>query len=294
MKYFAVGVKTKSLTGETLDAKYVKVSNKKIQYNKNVNIIRVPDFLPVKREIFDISIDISKKITSVEDAYLRLHLLSTLKQKPNTINLDNIFNIMPTNVFTNFGPIEPQKINQLQLQNVPIVIQNIDKFPFLLNYIIPKNVRIASISCARLGAYLSEGTVIMPSGFVNYNAGTLGKSMIEGRVSQGVVVEDGSDIGGGASIMGTLSGGGKEKIKIGKNCLIGANGGTGISLGDNSTIAAGLYITAGTKVFYKDKTVKAIELSGKGNILFLHNSSTGKVEAIDKKNKIFLNKDLHN
>jgi 2,3,4,5-tetrahydropyridine-2-carboxylate N-succinyltransferase len=293
MKYFAVGIRTKSLSNAILDAKYIKISNKKISYNKNATIVRVPEFLPVTREIFHIEIDINAKIKSVEDAYLRLYLLSMKKQKPNTINLNNIFEILPVNAFTNYGPIIPVAIESLQLKGVPLIIQNIDKFPFLLNYFIPKNVRIASSSCARLGAYLSSGTVIMPAGFVNYNAGTLGKSMIEGRISQGVTVDDGSDIGGGASIMGTLSGGGKEKITIGKNCLIGANAGTGISLGNNCIIAAGLYITSGTKIFYKNKTIKALELNGKSNILFLQDSTTGTINAIDKKNTVTLNKQLH-
>ena len=222
---------------------------------------------------------------------------------PNTINLDGLFECLPNVAGTNKGPISIYEIegrlNDSICGNNDLVIRSLDKFPCLTDYIIPKKVRIADASRVRLGAYLSEGTTIMHEGFVNFNAGTLGKAMIEGRISAGVVIGDNSDLGGGSSTMGTLSGGNDTKISVGKNCLLGANSGIGISLGDNCTVEAGLYVTAGTKinVIEKDNNkeiiVKARELSGKSNLLLMRDSLSGKVVAKNNKSKSSLNKILH-
>ncbi|MCB9811201.1 MAG: tetrahydrodipicolinate N-succinyltransferase N-terminal domain-containing protein [Candidatus Nomurabacteria bacterium] len=234
---------------------------------------------------------------TVSDAFLRLHLLSHRKVKPNEINLDGIFGVLKNLAWTNEGPIHLAELEerqlQAQIQGHPLHINAVDKFPRMVDYVIPSGVRIANAANVRLGAYLAEGTTVMHAGFVNFNAGTLGTSMVEGRISAGVVVGDQTDIGGGASIMGTLSGGGKEKITIGRGCLLGANAGTGISLGDLCVIEAGLYVTAGMKLFYKGEEIKAKELSSVDGITFWRNGLTGQVEAQDKPNKITLNEVLH-
>ena len=234
---------------------------------------------------------------SVCDAYLRLHLLSHRLVKPNGIKLDNIFGKLPNNVWTNEGPMAPADFQKRQLeammQRHPIHVFGVDKFPSMLDYVVPSGVRIADGARVRLGAYLGDGTTVMHEGFCNFNAGTLGTSMVEGRISAGVVVGDKSDIGGGASIMGTLSGGGKEKITIGRGCLIGANAGTGISLGDLCVIEAGLYVTGGMRVLYNNKIMKAHDLSGKDGLTFFRNSTDGWVEVLDKPNKVELNEVLH-
>jgi len=218
------------------------------------------------------------------DAYLRLHLLSARLVQPRTINLDGIFGLLTNVVWTNYGPcaVEGFETTRLHLmQDGPVSIHGVDKFPRMVDYVTPTGIRIADADRVRLGAYLAEGTTVMHEGFVNFNAGTLGASMVEGRISAGVVVGDGSDIGGGASIMGTLSGGGQEVIRIGERCLIGANAGVGISLGDDSVVEAGLYVTAGTKVTTPDGEVaKARDLSGQSGLLFRRNSVTGAVEAV--------------
>ncbi len=233
----------------------------------------------------------------VPDAYLRLHLLSHRLVKPNGIKLDGIFGKLPNNVWTNEGPIAPADLPKRQLDAMmrrhPIHVNGVDKFPRMVDYVVPSGVRIADASRVRLGAYLGEGTTVMHEGFCNFNAGTLGTSMVEGRISAGVVVGDQSDIGGGASIMGTLSGGGKEKIVIGRGCLIGANAGTGISLGDLCVIEAGLYVTAGLPVVYNDEVVKAGKLSGKNGLTFRRNGINGQVEVLDKPNNVVLNEELH-
>ena len=232
--------------------------------------------------------DLTQPVVSTQDAYLRLHLLSHLLVKPNSINLDGLIGMLPIVAFSNIGPIAIEDYDRLRpsLQKLGVIVHSVDKFPRLIDYLTPKKVRIADASRVRLGAHLSPGTTIMHEGFVNFNAGTLGSSMVEGRISQGVVVDDGSDIGGGASIMGTLSGGGKEKVFIGKRALLGANSGVGISIGDDSVVEAGLYITAGTKISVIDdkgsRSIKAIELSGVPNILFRRNSVSGAVEAISR------------
>jgi 2,3,4,5-tetrahydropyridine-2-carboxylate N-succinyltransferase len=217
---------------------------------------------------------------------------------PNTLNLDGIFGHLPIVVWTTAGPVHPAAFDRLRipLQRAGISPLGIDKFPRLIDYVTPERVRIADASRVRLGAHLSPGTTVMHEGFVNYNAGTLGTSMVEGRISQGVVVGDGSDIGGGASIMGTLSGGGTERVVIGARALLGANSGVGISIGDDSVVEAGLYVTAGTKVTLpaEQRTVKAVELSGVPGLLFRRNSVTGAVEAVARSGQgITLNAALH-
>jgi 2,3,4,5-tetrahydropyridine-2-carboxylate N-succinyltransferase len=220
--------------------------------------------------------------------------------KPNTINLEQLIPSLPIVAFTNAGPIALDDLEELRgtLQRAGISVYGIDKFPRMVDYVTPRKVRIADASRVRLGAHLAPGTTIMHEGFVNFNAGTLGVSMVEGRISQGVVVGDGSDIGGGASIMGTLSGGGKERVTIGARALLGANSGVGISIGDDSVVEAGLYVTAGTKVTVIDasgeRAVKAGELSGLPNLLFRRNSVTGRVEVLPRTGEgIQLNSQLH-
>lgn len=242
------------------------------------------------------------------DAYLRLHLISGRKLKPHGCNLDGVFGKLNNVVWTNHGPcaVEGFEIvrGRLEAQRGPVTVYSIDKFPRMVDYVVPTGVRIGDADRVRLGAHLAEGTTVMHEGFVNFNAGTLGSSMVEGRISGGVVVGNGSDIGGGASIMGTLSGGGKQVISIGESCLLGANSGVGISLGDHVTVEAGLYVTFGTKVTVygivaeeadvEDGTVvKAAELSGHSNILFRRNSTTGAVEAVPAGRAVTLNEDLH-
>jgi len=218
------------------------------------------------------------------DVYLRLHLLSTRLVRPNGLNLDGIFGLLTNVVWTNRGPcrVEEFETTRLRLRSGgPVTVHLVDKLPRMVDYVVPSGVRIADADRVRLGAHLAAGTTVMHEGFVNFNAGTLGASMIEGRISQGVVVADGSDVGGGASVMGTLSGGGRETITIGKGCLVGANAGIGISLGDDCVVEAGLYVTAGTKVTLPDGlVVKARELSGRTGLLFRRNSTTGRVEVV--------------
>ncbi len=238
----------------------------------------------VRGEVIETTVDTDAAPVDVADAYLRLHLLSRREFAPNTINLDGIFGVMTNVAWTNQGPVLPEKADALRSaaadHGAQVQVFGVDKFPRMIDYVVPAGVRIADADRVRMGAHLAEGTTVMHEGFCNFNAGTLGSAMIEGRISQGVVVGANSDIGGGASIMGTLSGGGKEKITIGENCLIGAEGGTGISLGDGCTIAAGVYITAATPVTLPDGTVvKAAELSGRPGLLYLQNGVNGRIEA---------------
>ena len=237
-----------------------------------------------------------------EDAWLRLHLLSHRIVTPRSIDLDGIFGLLANVVWTSAGPcaVEGFELTRARLTAAygRVTVLGVDKFPRMTDYVLPSGVRIADADRVRLGAHLASGTTVMHEGFVNYNAGTLGSSMVEGRISAGVVVGDGSDIGGGASIMGTLSGGGKEVISIGERCLVGANAGIGISLGDDCVVEAGCYVTAGTKVLAGDgdsrRVVKAVDLSGVSNILFRRNSTTGAVEAVPwKGDGVALNAALH-
>ncbi len=219
------------------------------------------------------------------DAYLRLHLLSHRIVEPRSINMDGIFGLLALVAWSNIGPIPVERVNEVRLRvrsrGQQLTIFGLDRFPRMIDYVTPDGVRIADADRVRLGAHLAPGTVVMHEGFVNFNAGTLGTSMVEGRISAGVIVGAGSDIGGGASIMGTLSGGGQEQITVGSDCLIGANAGIGISLGDRSVVEAGLYVTAGTKVLLPDgTTVKARELSGVTDLLFRRNSQSGGVEVV--------------
>jgi 2,3,4,5-tetrahydropyridine-2-carboxylate N-succinyltransferase len=232
------------------------------------------------------------------DAYLRLHLLSHRLVRPHGLNADGFFGVLANVVWTNYGPcaVAGFEIVRAKLRSRgPVNVYGVDKFPRMVDYVIPAGVRVADADRVRLGAHLADGTTVMHEGFVNYNAGTLGKSMIEGRISAGVVVGDGSDVGGGASIMGTLSGGGKEVISIGQRCLLGANSGLGISLGNDCVVEAGLYITAGTKVTLPDgAAVKAADLSGADNLLFRRNSVSGAVEVVARDGTgISLNEALH-
>jgi len=259
----------------------------------------------VRLEAITVEIELQAAPTGTSDAYLRLHLLSHLLVLPNSINLDGIFGHLPTVVWTNAGPVHPADFARLRpaLQRRGIQASSIDKFPPLLSYVTPDRVRIADASRVRLGAHLAPGTTVMHEGFVNFNAGTLGSSMVEGRISQGVIVGDGADIGGGASIMGTLSGGGTERVSIGARALLGANSGVGIAIGDDTVVEAGLYVTAGTKVVLvgeprtadgAPRTVKAVELSGVAGLLFRRNSVTGAVEALQRNGSgVSLNEQLH-
>ena len=232
------------------------------------------------------------------DVYLRLHLLSHRLARPRSINLDGIFGLLSNVVWTNHGPCAVAGFELVRARlraRGPVTVYSVDKFPRMVDYVLPSGVRIADADRVRLGAYLAEGTTVMHEGFVNYNAGTLGKSMVEGRISAGVLVGEDSDVGGGASIMGTLSGGGKEVISVGQRCLIGANAGVGISLGDDCVVEAGLYVTAGTKVTLPEAgVVKALELSGQSGLLFLRNSVTGTVEVRPRAGRtVELNVALH-
>jgi 2,3,4,5-tetrahydropyridine-2-carboxylate N-succinyltransferase len=249
--------------------------------------------------------DLQAPPADTHDAWLRLHLLSHRLAVPHSMNLDGIFGRLTNVVWTDAGPcsVEDFESTRLRLTEARgrVGVLGVDKFPRMTDYVLPTGVRIADADRVRLGAHLAEGTTVMHEGFVNYNAGTLGASMVEGRISAGVVVGDGSDVGGGASIMGTLSGGGKAVISVGRRCLIGANAGIGISLGDDCVVEAGCYVTAGTKVTVlggrdggRASVVKAVELSGASNVLFRRNSTTGAVEAAPwGGNGIELNADLH-
>ncbi|MEI7914446.1 MAG: 2,3,4,5-tetrahydropyridine-2,6-dicarboxylate N-succinyltransferase [Mycobacteriaceae bacterium] len=232
------------------------------------------------------------------DAYLRLHLISHRLVEPHGCNLDGVFGALSNVVWTNYGPCRIEGFEEVRLRlrrRGPVTVYGIDKFPRMVDYVVPTGVRIADADRVRLGAHLAPGTTVMHEGFVNFNAGTLGASMVEGRISAGVVVGDGTDVGGGASIMGTLSGGGTEVISVGRRCLLGANSGLGISLGDDCVIEAGLYVTAGTKVLLSDgSAVKARELSGANNLLFRRNSVSGAVEVVRRDGRgVTLNEALH-
>lgn len=244
--------------------------------------------------------------TAIEDtaqAYLKLHLLSHRLTLPNTLNLDGIFAHLPNLAWTSAGPVEPDALTDALIharaRGEHIEVMSIDKFPKMVNYVMPSGVRIADASRIRLGAYLGEGTTVMHEGFCNFNAGAIGPNMVEGRISQGVIIGEGTDLGGGASTMGTLAGGGEIIITLGKNCLIGANAGTGIPLGDRCTIEAGLYITAGTVVTVVDedgkevRKVKARELAGGSDMLFIRNSVTGQIVCRTNRKAIALNEALH-
>ena len=252
----------------------------------------------VRLQVVHTVVDLDAAPADAHDAYLRLHLLSHRLVQPNTLNLDGIFGVLANVVWTSAGPcaVADFERTRLRLREVgPVHVFGVDKFPRMTDYVVPSGVRIADADRVRLGAHLAEGTTVMHEGFVNFNAGTLGTSMVEGRIVQGVTVDDGSDVGGGASIMGTLSGGGTERVSVGKRSLLGAQSGLGIALGDDCVVEAGLYLTAGTKVTLQDgRVVKARELSGQSGLLFLRNSVTGTVEARSRTGHgIELNSALH-
>lgn len=282
------GIATITLAGQILDTWFPAPTLTSLQST-------VPEYLlgltgadterGVIRKLVSLEIDINSAPQDVSDAYLRLHLLSHRLVRPHAQSLDGLFSILQNVVWTSYGPCSPENFEETRAKLISshrhVSVYGVDKFPRMTDYVVPSGVRIADADRVRLGAYLSVGTTVMHEGFVNFNAGTLGKSMVEGRISAGVVVDDGSDIGGGASIMGTLSGGGKEVISIGKNCLLGANSGLGISLGDNCVIEAGTYITAAAKITLPDgKIVKASTLSNGQNLLFRRNSQAGNLEVV--------------
>ena len=234
-----------------------------------------------------IVVDVDAAPTSASDVYLRLHLLSHRLAAPRTLNLDGAFGLLANVAWTSIGPVALNQLDDVRYnllrRGEHLVVNGVDKFPRMTDYVVPSGVRIADASRVRLGAHLASGTTVMHEGFCNFNAGTLGTSMVEGRISAGVVVGDGSDVGGGASIMGTLSGGGKEVVSVGQRCLLGANSGLGISLGDDCVIEAGLYVTAGTQVKLPDgSVVKAREVSGANGLLFRRNSQSGAVEVVQR------------
>jgi 2,3,4,5-tetrahydropyridine-2-carboxylate N-succinyltransferase len=298
---WGVGVATLDANGATLDVRFralglgdMPSTTPTVELSVDGDRERGVVFAPIA-----LSIDADSAPTSSADAYLRLHLFSHRLVKPRTINLDGIFGHLQNVAWTSRGPVAVDAIESVTWnfarQGQQLTVHGVDKFPRMTDYVIPSGVRIADASRVRLGAYLSSGTTVMHEGFCNFNAGTLGASMVEGRISQGVIVGDGSDIGGGASIMGTLSGGGKEMVTIGERCLLGANAGIGISLGDDCIVEAGLYVTAGTVVIDPSGSpVKARLLSGQSNLLYRRNSLTGAVEVIARSGSWGgLNAELH-
>ena len=310
---WGTGLATTAADGTVLDTWYPKPEMGRIPLGfdpamapDDLDRLAVPDQRrAVTVDVVAVEIDLDAAPGSTSDAYLRLHALSHRLVRPNELNLHGIFAHLPTVAWTTAGPMHPDDATELRplLARDGIQIQSLDKFPRLLDYVTPPGVRIADASRVRLGAYLSPGTTVMHEGFVNFNAGTLGTSMVEGRISQGVVVGDGSDIGGGASIMGTLSGGGAHKVSIGERTLLGANAGIGISVGDDCVVEAGLYVTAGAKIVLPDdppradgslRVVKGAELSGLDGILFRRNSLNGAIEAVRRSGVgVTLNQALH-
>ena len=285
---FGSGVATMAANGDLLDCWFIQVGLEPLAKPSDRSTLLTPDPLRgVTKAAVDLEIDLDSAPASAADAYLRLHLLSHRLVKPHGLNLDGIFGLLTNVAWTSAGPCSLIDFEltraKLRAAHGNLTVYSVDKFPRMVDYVIPEGVRIADGDRVRLGAYLSSGTTIMHEGFVNFNAGTMGKSMVEGRISAGVVVGDGSDVGGGASIMGTLSGGGKEVIAIGERCLLGANSGLGISLGNDCVIESGTYITAGSKITLPDgNVVKARELSGANNLIFRRNSLSGNLEVVPK------------
>lgn len=279
-------------------------SYKFLNPNEQTNIEEIANLdFSKNKSLIEVHLVSDEAITDVPTAFLKLFLISNKSYKPNELVLDNIFNTLETLAWTSSGPMEVKaarkKLLETKISGQPFSIYSVDKFPPLTDYLIPEKVRIADTARVRLGAYLGEGTTIMHAGFVNFNAGSEGPNMVEGRISSKVFVAKGSDLGGGSSTMGTLSGGNDQVISIGENSLVGANAGVGISLGNNCTVEAGLYITSGTKITVMDdkneeqRTVKAIELSGLNNILYIRDSLTGKVLAKPNNKEFSLNEILH-
>ena len=284
------GIATITASGVVLDVWYPNPALAPLNGSASADLIALAgtdDIRGIKREIVSIQIDTEVAPADAKDAYLRLHLLSHRLIRPHGLSLDGIFGLLANVVWTNHGPCEVEGFElvraKLRAKYGQVTVYSVDKFPRMVDYVIPSGVRIADADRVRLGAHLASGTTVMHEGFVNFNAGTLGTSMVEGRISAGVVVGDGSDIGGGASIMGTLSGGGKQVISIGEKSLLGANSGLGISLGNNCVVEAGTYVTAAAKVTLPDgQIVKAAELSGGDNLLFRRNSQSGALEVVSK------------
>ena len=313
---FGHGVATITDDGTVLDTEYVIVEagavpgsrqpgTKHLGGRAGADVLDLPRPEPdPARGVCRVAVDtvigsLAEPPADAHDVYLRLQLLSRRLVRPNECNLDGVFGLLANVVWTNHGPCPVEDFDQIRHRlraRGPVTVYGIDKFPRMVDYVVPAGVRIADADRVRLGAHLAPGTTVMHEGFVNFNAGTLGASMVEGRISAGVVVGDGSDLGGGASIMGTLSGGGREVISVGRRCLIGANAGIGISLGDDCIVEAGLYVTAGTKVALPDGTVvKARELSGGPGLLYRRNSQTGTVEVTPRSPaaRVTLNAALH-
>ena len=319
----AIGVATHNSNNEMIDVRYQLILNKDQELFNGLNL-EIPGFEELKSMIqgsqdskeFEgslnkiLSIGDNQKIvmecmdedievSNICDAYIKLYLLSLRISKPNSINLDGIFAALPNVAWTNLGPVDPKDIDLFRSKYGEFSVRSVDKFPPMTDYVIPSGVRIADSSRVRLGAYLSEGTTIMHEGFVNFNAGTLGAAMIEGRISAGVVIGKNSDLGGGCSTMGTLSGGNDVKISVGEDCLLGANSGLGIPLGDRCIVEAGLYLTGGSKVEVLNsnrdliETVKASSLSGQNDLLFIRNSLTGSIQCSPNQKSISLNEALH-
>ena len=307
------GLASQDEQGRTLDVWYPKAEistpptpGNRPNHDFGDQVHNQPDARGIRRvPVFTVA-DLDGPIADAADAYLRLHLLSMRLTQPNSMNLDGIFEQLTTVVWTNYGPFavedfalrrsEVMAAASRSMPGIPVTqvtVLSVDKFPRMVDYVVPEGVRIGNADRIRLGAHLAPGTTVMHEGFVNFNAGTLGHSMVEGRISQGVVVGDGSDIGGGASIMGTLSGGGRHRVSIGQHSLLGANAGIGISLGDDCVVEAGLYVTAGTKIGLGDQVVKGAELSGRDHLLFIRDSRTGQVKALPRKKGIELNERLH-
>lgn len=294
----ATGLVTRHVSGKILDAFFPAPSLGDLLPVDLAPLVTRDEGRRVSTEIVTCDIDLQAPPSDVADVYLRLHLLSHRLVTPHTINLEGLFGLLPNVVWTSAGPCAVEDFDEVRITlkaRGSVHVYGVDKFPRMVDYVIPSGVRIADADRVRLGAHLASGTTVMHEGFVNFNAGTLGASMVEGRISAGVVVGDGSDIGGGASIMGTLSGGGKEVISVGKSSLIGANAGIGISLGDECIIEAGAYITAASKIRLPDGTiVKARELSGAHGMLFRRNSTDGSLEALPRSgNWSGLNSVLH-
>ncbi len=318
-----LGVSTQNSSGNSLDVRYHLILNKNEEFLNTLDIehsgydaidgllnetqnseelkeILKPTLpLEERQKLVIHKIEDDGAVSNICDAYLKLYLLSLTVSEPNSLNLDGIFNALPNVVWTNHGPVDPKEIDKLRLEQGEVAVKSVDKFPCMTDYIIPIGVRIADSSRVRLGAHLSEGTTIMHEGFVNFNAGTLGAAMIEGRISAGVVIGKNSDLGGGCSTMGTLSGGNEVKISVGEDCLLGANSGLGIPLGDRCIVEAGLYLTAGSRVEIIDsngesvETVKASSLSGKDDLLFIRNSLQGTIQCKPNKKSVVLNESLH-
>ena len=300
---WAFGIATVTPTGAVLDVWYTTPAlgdpDGSPDPDELTAVAAEDDVREIRRVVVHTVIDdLAAPPADAYDAYLRLHLLSHRLVAPHGQNLDGLFGVLSNVVWTSIGPCAVQDFEATRARALaagrPLQVSSVDKFPRMTDYVVPTGVRIGDADRVRLGAHLAEGTTVMHEGFVNFNAGTLGSSMIEGRISAGVVVGDGSDVGGGASIMGTLSGGGTQTVSIGRRCLVGANAGIGISLGDDCVVEAGCYVTAGTKVTLTDgSVVKAVELSGRNGVQLWRNSVSGAVEARQRTGGVALNEALH-